>query len=50
MFGSGQMVWPEAIGMTVEAINSGDFLSHEQKADISRNNAARFLRLWERAR
>ena len=45
MFGSDQMVWPEAIGMAVEAIASADFLSREQKADIFYNNAARFLRL-----
>lgn len=45
MFGSDQMVWPEAIGMAVEAIDSADFLTREQKADIFYNNAARFLRL-----
>jgi uncharacterized protein len=45
MFGSDQMVWPEAIGLAVEAINSAEFLSAEQKADIFYNNAARFLRL-----
>ena len=45
MFGSDQMVWPEAIGMAVEAIESADFLTREQKADIFYNNAARFLRL-----
>lgn len=47
MFGSDQMVWPEAIGMAVEAINAADFLTREQKADIFYNNAARFLRLGE---
>jgi hypothetical protein len=45
MFGSDQMVWPDAIGMAVEAIESADFLTREQKADIFYNNAARFLRL-----
>ena len=45
MFGSDQMVWPEAIGMAVDAINAADFLTAEQKADIFYNNAARFLRL-----
>lgn len=45
MFGSDQMVWPEAIGMAVEAIEAADFLTREQKADIFYNNAARFLRL-----
>src|SRR5262245_52168641 len=45
MFGSDQMVWPETIGMAVESIQSADFLSAEQKADIFYYNAARFLRL-----
>jgi hypothetical protein len=45
MFGSDQMVWPEAIGMAVDAIEAADFLTKEQKADIFYNNAARFLRL-----
>lgn len=47
MFGSDQMVWPEAIGMAVERIDGYDFLSVEEKADIFYNNAARFLRLSE---
>lgn len=47
MFGSDQMVWPETISMALEAIQSADFLSAEQKADIFYNNAARFLRLSE---
>lgn len=45
MFGSDQMVWPEAIGMAVEGIESADFLTAEQKRDIFCRNAARFLRL-----
>jgi len=45
MFGSDQMVWPEAIGMAIEGIESADFLSEEQKRDIFCRNAARFLRL-----
>ena len=45
MFGSDQMVLPETIGMAVESIQSADFLTPEQKADIFYNNAARFLRL-----
>ncbi|WP_408591254.1 amidohydrolase family protein [Novosphingobium sp.] len=45
MFGSDQMVWPEAIGKAIEAIDSADFLTAEQKRDIFYNNAARFLRL-----
>lgn len=45
MFGSDQMVWPEAIGMTVDAIESATFLSRDQKRDIYCRNAARFLKL-----
>jgi predicted TIM-barrel fold metal-dependent hydrolase len=45
MFGSDQMVWPEAIEMAVAAIQSADYLSAAQKGDIFYHNAARFLRL-----
>ena len=45
MFGSDQMIWPETIGMAVEAIETASFLSEEQKRDIFYNNAAEFLRL-----
>ena len=45
MFGSDQMAWPEAFGRAVEAIESADFLTAEQKQDIFYDNAARFLRL-----
>jgi predicted TIM-barrel fold metal-dependent hydrolase len=47
MFGSDQMVWPEAIAMAIEGIESAQFLSKEQKRDIFYNNAVRFLRLKE---
>jgi predicted TIM-barrel fold metal-dependent hydrolase len=47
MFGSDQMQWPETIALAIEAIQTADFLSAEQKADIFYNNAARFLRLSE---
>ena len=47
MFGSDQMMWPEAIGMAIEGIEAATFLSQEQKRDIFFNNAARFLRLQE---
>ena len=47
MFGSDQMQWPETIALAIEAIETADFLSAEQKADIFYNNAARFLRLSE---
>jgi len=49
MFGSDQMVWPQAIEVAVEAITSADYLSEDQKRDILYNNAARFLRLNDEA-
>jgi len=47
MYGSDQMSWPEVIPIVIEAIQSADFLTAEQKSDIFYNNAARFLRLSE---
>lgn len=47
MFGSDQMIWPDAIGMAIDAIESAEFLTEEQKRDIFYYNAARFLRLSE---
>jgi predicted TIM-barrel fold metal-dependent hydrolase len=48
MFGSDQMIWPDAIRLSIETIESADFLTEEQKRDIFYNNAARFLRLDEK--
>lgn len=45
MFGSDQMLWPQAIETAIEAVETADFLSAKQKRDIFYNNAARFLRL-----
>jgi predicted TIM-barrel fold metal-dependent hydrolase len=45
LFGSDQMVWPEAIGMAIQGIESADFLTEEERRDIFYNNAVRFLRL-----
>ncbi len=50
MFGSDQMNWPEAIGMAIEGIESADFLTAEQKGNIFYHNAARFLRLDQKAK
>jgi predicted TIM-barrel fold metal-dependent hydrolase len=50
MFGSDQMVWPEAIGMAIDGVESAKFLTPEQKRDIFYNNAAEFLRLPKEAR
>jgi predicted TIM-barrel fold metal-dependent hydrolase len=43
MFGSDQMIWPDAVDRAVSAIDTASFLSDEQKKDIFYNNAARFL-------
>ena len=45
MFGSDQMIWPEAVDAAIEGIETAEFLSPQQKRDIFYNNAARFLRL-----
>lgn len=45
MFGSDQMVWPEAIEIAIESIESAEFLTVDQKRAILHDNAARFLRI-----
>ena len=45
LFGSDQMVWPEAIEIAIGSIETAEFLDQGQKRDILYNNAARFLRL-----
>lgn len=45
MFGSDQMIWPEAVGLAVEGVESASFLTEEQKRDIFYNNAVKFFRL-----
>lgn len=45
MYGSDQMIWPELITKSIEAIETAPFLSKKQKRDIFYNNAARFLKL-----
>ena len=45
MFGSDQMIWPDAIPVAIAGVESADFLTARQKRDIFYNNAARFLRL-----
>ncbi len=47
MYGSDQMIWVDVIDHAIDAVNSADFLTTEQKADIFYYNAARFLRLSE---
>jgi uncharacterized protein len=50
MFGSDAAMWPQVIGIGIEAIESADFLTEAQKRDILYNNAARFLRLDEKGK
>jgi predicted TIM-barrel fold metal-dependent hydrolase len=45
LFGTDQMIWPEAVEMSINAIESATFLTEEQKQDIYFNNAANFLKL-----
>ena len=45
MFGSDQMIYPDAIAAAIESIESAAFLSAAEKRAILHDNAARFLRL-----
>jgi hypothetical protein len=47
MFGSDQMVWPDAIGMAIEGVESAIFLTDSQRRDIFYNNAVDFFQLGE---
>lgn len=45
MFGSDQILWPHGIELSIDYLNSLDFLTEQDKRDVLYNNAARFLRL-----
>ncbi|MBZ5681540.1 MAG: amidohydrolase [Acidobacteriia bacterium] len=45
MFGSDEMVWPDAESAAIDTIQNAPSLTAGQKRDILYNNAARFLRL-----
>jgi predicted TIM-barrel fold metal-dependent hydrolase len=45
MFGTDQMIWPEAIEMAIEKVQSLEFLTLKEKQAIFYENAARFLNL-----
>jgi predicted TIM-barrel fold metal-dependent hydrolase len=45
MFGSDQMVWPEAISIALNNVLSVTFLTEEQKQDILYRNAEQFLKM-----
>lgn len=44
LFGSDQMIWPEAIERAIASIEQAPFLTQKQKRDVLYWNAARFLR------
>ena len=46
MYGSDQMVWPDAISLSIQRIKRAPYLSARQKRDILFNNAVRFFR-WK---
>lgn len=43
MFGSDEMVWPDAVSAAIDTIQNDPTLTSKQKRDILYNNAARFL-------
>lgn len=45
MFGSDQMLWPNAIQKSVDFLNSLDFLTKEEKENIFYTNASIFLKI-----
>lgn len=47
MFGSDQMVWPEAITSSINFLNALDFLTIEEKQKIFYDNAKKFLDIKE---
>lgn len=47
MFGSDQMVWPEAITSSINFLNALDFLTKEEKQKIFYDNAKKFLDIKE---
>jgi predicted TIM-barrel fold metal-dependent hydrolase len=45
LFGSDNMIWPDAIGVAIDRIQRAPFLTRRQKQLILHDNAARFLRI-----
>jgi len=45
LYGSDNMVWPDAIAVSIERIRKAPFLTRRQKQLILHDNAARFLRI-----
>jgi predicted TIM-barrel fold metal-dependent hydrolase len=49
MFGTDQMNWPKLMALSISVIQNAEYLTPQQKRDILYNNAARFLRLDQKA-
>ena len=49
LFGTDQMIWPETVGMSIDAVNSAAFLSAKQKRKIFFENAVEFFDLDRKA-
>jgi len=49
LFGSDAMIWPDAIPLAIERVDSAPFLTPAQKRKIFHDNAARFLGLEQDA-
>lgn len=47
LYGSDEMLWPQAISVSIDYIKNASFLTNQQKKDILYFNAARFLNLTE---
>jgi predicted TIM-barrel fold metal-dependent hydrolase len=45
LFGTDQMVWPDAISIAIENVLNAKFLTEDQKKDILFRNAERFLKI-----
>jgi len=45
MYGSDEMIWSDAIALSIKNIENAPFLSEQQKRDIFYNNAARFYNI-----
>lgn len=45
MYGSDQMIWEDAISISIQRIENATFLSNEQKDDIFYNNAKKFFNI-----
>lgn len=45
LFGTDQMIWPGTVGMSIDAVNSVDFLTAKQKREVFFENAVEFFDL-----